>query len=255
MKRFFLFFTVATLLFSFFGIASPALADTDIELARATKAEEALLPLPNRLFRILFTPRYFIGHEEHFYDDPFLQWAGVSGTVVTGIVFILIALALIYFIQKRKELMYSKIFWLFASFIILSGISQIMRGIIYFYPLYWLEAILLWVIAILSFITFGLFVKVLPAAIRLKTPSELKQINTKLEEEIERGKLAEDQRKQSEYDLQKKNQSLYEKIRELEKKKEEIERINEIMVNRELKMTELKKKIEELEETLSKKRK
>lgn len=81
-------------------------------------------------------------------------------------------------------------------------------------------------------------------AVRQMTQENLQKKAILLEEEIEKRKLAQDE-------LEKLNESLEQRVKqrtaELEKKNAELERMNKLFVNRELRMIELKKRIRELE--------
>jgi len=179
------------------------------------------------LLRAIFTAGNFEPHNVHFLGYRALLWIQVSGNALIALSYILIPLALLYLVRKRRDIMFTPIFWLFAAFIVLCGLTHIMHIMTYWYPAYWLQAIVLWLTGIVSIFTFFALVWVIPTALQLKSPKQLEEINTRLSAEIENRKQAED---------------------ELRQKNQELEKMNKVMVGRELKMVELKKELETLRE-------
>ena len=225
------------------AIPQSAFADNINEVVSATQedtTQEASLPSFERLSRVIFTPRYFEPHKIHFYDDPGLLWFLVSGNALIALSYVLIPIALIYLVRKRKDIIFTPIFFLFAAFIVLCGLTHLMHIMILWYPVYWLEAIILALTGVVSILTFFAFIKVLPNMLVLKSPKQLEKLNTTLSLEIEN-------RKQAEEELKQQNQKFEIANKEILEKNEELERINKLIVGRETTMIELKKKIKEME--------
>lgn len=196
------------------------------------------------LLRIIFTPGNFEAHIVHFIPDNMgLVWFMVAGNALIALSYTLIPLALLYLVRKRRDIMFTPIFFLFAAFIVLCGLTHVMHIMIFWYPAYWLEGIVLAITGIVSLATFFALLYVLPLALKLKTPKELEKINRELSMEIEN-------RKQVEEELKQRNQNFETVNKEIIQKSEDIEKMNKLMVGRELVMVELKKQIAVLHEKL-----
>lgn len=88
--------------------------------------------------------------------------------------------------------------------------------------------------------------KIIPLILLLKSPAELEKLNEKLTSEIELRKRSEAKLLEDEKILAAKNDLLEKALRDAGKQKEELAKLNNFMVEREIKMTELKKEIESL---------
>lgn len=189
----------------------------------------------------IFTPGNFEAHIVHFLPDNMgLVWFMVAGNALIALSYTLIPIALLYLVRKRKDIMFTPIFFLFAAFIVLCGLTHVMHIMIFWYPAYWLEGIVLALTGVISIFTFFAMLYVLPMALKLRTPKELEGINAKLSAEIESRKKAEEGLKQKNAEVEKNNQ-------EIAKSNERLSTMNKAMVGRELKMKELKSRIQELE--------
>lgn len=214
------------------------------EIYKQEEAEMSLLP---RMVRIVFTPRYFEPHWTHFYDDPVLLWLLVLGNAVISLAYICIPIALVYFLRKRKDTVFQGLINLYGAFIILCSLTHFMMIVIFWYPVYWLEMILLWATGIVSLITFFSMLKFIPIALNLKTPKELEDLNEQLASEVEHRKQVEEELREREQDLKKQKEQIEQALAASEKSKQDLKEVNDALVGRELKMTELKQRIEQLE--------
>ena len=116
-----------------------------------------------------------------------------------------------------------------------------MHIMIFNYPAYYLQLIVDIETAIVSIITAGALIYIIPAILRVpniatfrETNEKLEKLNQTLQNEIAEHKKAEESLKKNTQELAKKND-------ELEEKSKDLERFNELMTGRELKMAELKK--------------
>lgn len=83
---------------------------------------------------------------------------------------------LFFFVKKKKKVPFKGVAALFILFILFCGITHLMDAIIFWYPAYRLNAILLMITAIVSWITVGALIKVIPIAFTLKTTEELETV-------------------------------------------------------------------------------
>jgi PAS domain S-box-containing protein len=92
---------------------------------------------------------------------------------------------LAYFMVRRKDLPFRKVFLLFAAFILLCGTTHLMEAIIFWWPAYRLAGLIKLATAIVSWTTVFALVGVVPTFLRMRSPEEL-------EREIDARKKAED---------------------------------------------------------------
>src|SRR5262249_30375750 len=78
--------------------------------------------------------------------------------------YFIIPVILVLFIQKRKDVPFLPIFWLFGAFIILCGTTHILDVVTFWEPIYRLSAVVRALTAIISMITVFQIVKTLPQA-------------------------------------------------------------------------------------------
>ena len=225
-------YTLAVFILSTF-VPTLAYADgvTSAE-AGAIRVAESTMPLWKWIFVVLFTPRYFEPHWVHFADDPLLLWVTVVANVWIFVAYTLIPIALIYFIWKRRELLFSSVFWLFGAFIVLCGLHHIVHVVTFWYPIYYFQALIDMLTALVSMVTFFVLIPILPKAIRLESPGKIFELNEKLEREVMHRSAKLEQLEQNEKTL---TQSL-----------DESKRMNKLMVNRELRMRDMKEEVNEL---------
>jgi chemotaxis family two-component system sensor kinase Cph1 len=91
-------------------------------------------------------------------------------------------------INKRKDIPFPKIFWLFIAFILLCGLTHFLDAIIFWWPAYRLSALLRFIAGIVSVLTVCSLYKALPLINTLRTVEQL-------EAEIEERKKAEQEAK------------------------------------------------------------
>ena len=133
--------------------------------------------------------------------------------------------------------MFTSIFLLFGAFIVLCGIHHLLHTISFWYPIYGIEAMNDVVMAVVSIGTFFALLPIIPQALKLQSPKELTIINKQLSQEAQNRKQAEDNLRKNQ-EILKRNQDA------LTVKNAELEKLNTMMIGRELKMTELKEKID-----------
>lgn len=95
-----------------------------------------------------------------------------------------IPITLLYFVRQRKDLPYASTFILFGAFIISCGTSHLMEIWTLWHPTYWISGVLKAITALISCYTAMEMLAVVPEAINLSSPTQLKQTNQKLEQEI-----------------------------------------------------------------------
>jgi len=93
-------------------------------------------------------------------------------------------LALIYFARQRADFPFRWLLWMFSGFIMACGATHLMGAIVLWQPLYYLEATLKAITALVSVATAILLWPLIPHALKLPSPAQLKRVNDELSAEI-----------------------------------------------------------------------
>jgi diguanylate cyclase (GGDEF)-like protein/PAS domain S-box-containing protein len=97
----------------------------------------------------------------------------------------LIPSTLAFYVWHRKDLPFRRIYLLFSAFILACGTTHIFSIVLLWHPLYWIDAILKAVTAVISVITAIYLMRVIPQALSLPTSAELKkEIETRKESQL-----------------------------------------------------------------------
>ncbi len=118
-----------------------------------------------------FMPRWICGHwtEAH-------GWLYILSNIVIGLSYFAIPVMLFVFIKKKKNIPFKGVFFLFSLFIIFCGVTHILDATIFWIPFYRLNALVLFITAVISAVTVFTLYKKLPLALNLKSPEQLQEI-------------------------------------------------------------------------------
>ena len=125
--------------------------------------------------------------------QPKLLFTFVVSDILSFLSYISMPVALIYYARHRHNFPYKGLFWLFSTFIVACGLTHLMDAIVLWYPLYDLSALLKAITAFVSVITAIVIWPLIPHALKLPSPAELKLVNEKLQDEIAQRKLIEEE--------------------------------------------------------------
>ena len=103
-------------------------------------------------------------------------WICILSDINIGISYLAIPLMIFFFVRRRKDIPFAKVFVLFSFFIIFCGLSHLADAIMFWHPLYRFNAIILLITALLSSATVLVLYKVLPEALHFKSPTQLQKI-------------------------------------------------------------------------------
>jgi PAS domain S-box-containing protein len=137
-----------------------------------------------------FIPRWVCGDWTDFHG-----WFYIISDGLIWLAYFAIPILLFYYLVKRSELPFLRVFWWFIAFILFCGLTHLIEVVIFWYPVYRLSAFVKFLTAIVSIATVFALIKHLPKALQAKSPAFLKQ-------EIER-KTAELKRLNDELNIQK----------------------------------------------------
>jgi PAS domain S-box-containing protein len=102
-----------------------------------------------------------------------------------------IPLTLFYFVWRQRDLPFTWIFLLFSAFIVACGTTHLLEIWTLWHPTYWLSGLIKLLTAFVSGATAILLVPLVPKALALPSPAELKLANKALQREITERQQAE----------------------------------------------------------------
>jgi len=112
-------------------------------------------------------------------------WLHVISDALIALAYYSIPITLLYFVRKRKDLVFDWIFVCFALFIVACGTTHLMEILNIWHPVYWLSGIIKAITALLSVVTAILLIKLIPQALRIPSPEQLRATNQALQKEVQ----------------------------------------------------------------------
>lgn len=157
-------------------------------LDRQTETQEDLKPWVNSSADFFHR---IMPHGHCYLWKPEILWLHVFSDGVITASYYFIPVALVYFVRKRKDLPFNWMFLLFGVFIFACGTTHLMEIWTVWNGTYRLAGVIKAITAIASVGTAAMLVPLIPQALALPSPSQLRAANTKLEEEIRERRQAE----------------------------------------------------------------
>ncbi len=131
----------------------------------------------------------YMAHGFCFSWEPGLVRLHVVSDIVTGLAYFSIAVALFYFMARRRDLPFYRVFLLFGVFILACGTTHFFAAYTIFDPLYWPEGWVKAFTAVVSAVSALLFIPMIPKAIAMpsltRALDEIKELNAALEKQVE----------------------------------------------------------------------
>ncbi|NNC94063.1 MAG: hypothetical protein HKN92_00765 [Chitinophagales bacterium] len=128
-------------------------------------------------------PRWVCGRWTEFHG-----WLYISSDVTIWLAYFVIPVILIWFVQKKPNVPFMPVFWLFGAFIILCGATHLIDAIIFWWPGYRLSALLRFITAIVSMATVYALIKEIPKMLEMKPPEDFSKERQKLKSAEKRWK-------------------------------------------------------------------
>lgn len=127
----------------------------------------------------------FMPHGYCYKWQPDLLWLHAASDGIITLAYYLIPIVLIYFVRKRRDLPFHWMFLLFGLFIFSCGTTHLMGVWTIWHGTYRLSGVIKAVTAAASLVTAVLLIPLLPRALALPSPEQLRQANLDLKTEIE----------------------------------------------------------------------
>jgi PAS domain S-box-containing protein len=135
----------------------------------------------------------FIPHGHCYLWRPDVLWLHVLSDTLIALAYYSIPVALVYFVRRRRDLAFDKIFFLFAAFIFACGTTHLLEVWTVWIPVYRLAGVAKALTALVSVITAVALWRLIPLALALPSPELLREANRSMENEIARRSRAEDE--------------------------------------------------------------
>ena len=126
----------------------------------------------------------FMPHGVCFLWNPEILWLHAISDSLIALSYFLIPVALFYFVRQRQDLPFHWIFLLFGFFILGCGATHVMGIWTLWHGTYRLEGVVKAITAGASVVTAVALVQLLPKALALPSPAQLRAANEELEREI-----------------------------------------------------------------------
>jgi PAS domain S-box-containing protein len=150
----------------------------------------------------LFSVDAFIPHGHCYLWKPGLVWLNIISDSLIALAYYSIPLTLISFVEKRKDLPFGWIFFLFSAFIVSCGTTHLMEIWTLWHPIYWFAGTLKAVTGVISLYTAFMLVRLMPQALAIPSTSQLAIVNQELQQQIGDRQRAESQVLQLNRDLE-----------------------------------------------------
>lgn len=163
-------------------------------------------------------------HGHCFFWRPEIVSLHVVSDALTALAYFTIPFTLIHLVRRRRDLEFQWMFVLFGVFILACGTTHLMSIFTLWHPVYRLEGVIKALTALASVPTAILLVRLVPQAISIPSPAQLRNANSVLANEIAERRTAEEQVKTLNAELERRVAA---RTHELERANQELRRMND----------------------------
>jgi signal transduction histidine kinase len=122
---------------------------------------------------------------------PELVWLHAISDALIGGAFFTVAFFVAYFKWRRRDIQFSAVWWAFAIFVTVCGVSRLLSILTLWVPAYGIEGMANGVLALISVMIAATLLLVLPRLLVLPSRNQLRQAYAQLEEEVKQRRSAE----------------------------------------------------------------
>ncbi|BAU11211.1 multi-sensor hybrid histidine kinase [Leptolyngbya sp. NIES-3755] len=138
-----------------------------------------------------FDSSSYMPHGHCYLWQTGLVWLHITGDALIALSYYSIPLAIVFFVRKREDLPFNWIFLLFGAFIVACGTGHLLDIWTLWHPDYWISGGLKAITAMVSVLTAIELYPLIPKALALPSPTELKLANQTLQVQIGERRQAE----------------------------------------------------------------
>lgn len=157
----------------------------------------------NTVIDFLFDSSPFTQHGMCLAWRPEILIMHVASDAIIFLAYSSIPVALFVFLRRRKDIEYRGLFTLFAVFILACGATHALAVVTIWNPVYGIQGVIKIVTALVSLTTAIMIWPIIPKAIALPSPTQLRQANDGLTREIEQRQTIEQDLRESRDELKK----------------------------------------------------
>jgi PAS domain S-box-containing protein len=136
--------------------------------------------MPDLLTR-LWSSDQFMPHGHCYLWKPEVVWLHVVSDSLIALAYLTIPVTLGYFVRHRRDLPFAWMFLAFGTFIISCGTTHVMEVVTLWKPVYWLSGSIKVITATASVSTAVLLVPLVPRALAIPSPAELRRAHEELQ--------------------------------------------------------------------------
>lgn len=136
------------------------------------------------IFLNWLSPENFMPHGHCYLWTPSLLWMYVLSDSFIALSYYTIPLALLYFVRKRLDLQFNWIFIMFSVFIFACGTTHLIAILTIWKPVYWLDASMKVLTALVSALTAVMLWKLMPQALAVPSSMQLSKAVDQLKHEV-----------------------------------------------------------------------
>ena len=126
----------------------------------------------------------FMPHGYCYLWDPAIVWLHVVSDSLIATSYYCIPLGLLYFVRRRRDVPFHWVFWLFGLFILGCGTTHLMEVWNVWHAAYALAGIIKAITAGVSLVTAASLIPLVPRAVALPSPAQLRAVNRELEQQV-----------------------------------------------------------------------
>lgn len=166
----------------------------------------------------------FMPHGHCYFWRPEIVWLHVTSDALIAAAYFVIPFVLIHLIRRRRDLVFDWMFMLFGVFILACGATHLMSIWTLWHPVYRLDGLIKAITAFASVPTAFLLVRLVPQAIQLPSPAQLRTVNRALESQVVERAAAEERVRELNVSLERR---VAERTHELLQANEQLTKMNE----------------------------
>ncbi|MGG6263480.1 ATP-binding protein [Leptolyngbya sp. AN03gr2] len=138
-----------------------------------------------------FDSSSYMPHGHCYLWQTGLVWLHITGDALIALSYYSIPLAIVFFVRKREDLPFNWIFLLFGAFIVSCGTGHLLDIWTLWHPDYWISGTVKAITAMVSVLTAIELYPLIPKALALPSPTQLKLANQALQVQIGERRQAE----------------------------------------------------------------